>query len=201
MKPTFALSMLLAVCGIISGCSGILSSEEPAKQVYLLQPIDLGASPATEENRPALSLNLNAVPGLDTDRILAVDSDARLYPYANARWPDFLPEVLVSVIRRSLMSTGRFATIAVNSIPEKSDWSLTLEVQQFYGVQRTRGSTSQVSAEFDGVLHCGDDTERLHFSSSRPVNEERLSAVVKSHQDALDDITRQLWDGIRTRCG
>ena len=47
-------------------------------------------------------MTVSAVPGLDTDRVLALSTDARLNQYANARWPDHLPEVLTSVMKRSL---------------------------------------------------------------------------------------------------
>jgi ABC-type uncharacterized transport system auxiliary subunit len=38
------------------------------------------------------------------------------------------------------------------------------------------------------------------MNSSRPVREERLSVVVKAHQQALDDVTQQLLEQITENC-
>ena len=197
----FAASGLLAVQMFLTACSGILSSEQPPQQTYVLQPVTLSSAKPVAQELPVLVLDLNAVPGLDTNRIQALDADARLIQYANARWPDFLPEVLTSVIRRSLLSSGQFLTITTGTAAAPDNWSLTLEVQQFYGVQMVHGSTARVSAAFGGVLRCRAQDHRMNLSASVPVNEERLSVVVKAHQQVLDDVTRQLWDQIESHCG
>lgn len=199
MKTKFVIAGLLGLQVLMTGCSGVLSSGQPAKQTYLLEPIKLQSSTSPTNPLPVLALNLTAVPGLDSDRIQAIDGDARLNRYANARWPDFLPEVLTSVIRRSLLSSGQFASVTISE-SSTSDWNLSLEVQQFYGIQPTRGSTSRVSAEIDGVIHCKDIDHRMHLAASESVSEERLAVVVKAHQDALNDVTRQLWDQIESHC-
>jgi len=185
---------------LLTACSGLLSSEQPAQQIYLLEPVVLVAKSSPVKELPVLVFTLDAIPGLDTNRILALDADARLNQYGNARWPDFLPEVLTSVIRRSLLSSGQFATVTTVAAATSESWNLTLEVQQFYGVQQVRGTTDRVSAVFSGLLRCGEQDHRISLSASIPVNEERLSVVVRAHQQALDDITRQLWDQIESRC-
>jgi ABC-type uncharacterized transport system auxiliary subunit len=201
MKMKSALPGLLVIQILLSACSGMLSSDQPAQQTYLLEPVTLStAISASEAAPPALTLTLRAVPGLDTDRIQALDADARLIQYANARWPDFLPEVLTSVVRRSLLSSGRFATITTGSRVVPNSWELDLEVRQFYGIQQIRGTTERVSVYFGGSLRCGEQTHRIELTSSVPVSEERLSVVVKAHQQALDEVTRQLWARIESGC-
>lgn len=200
MNSKFAVSGLLAIQTFLTACSGILSSEQPPQQTYVLEPATLSTTKPAARELPVLVLTLDAVPGLDTNRIQALDADARLIQYANARWPDFLPEVLASVIRRSLLSSGRFSTITTGSSVTPDSWDLTLEVQQFYGVQMVRGSTARVSAAIGGVLRCREQDHRMNLSASVPVNEERLSVVVKAHQQALDEVTSQLWDQINTHC-
>jgi len=200
MRAGFAMAGLLVIQMLLTACSGILSSEQPAQQTYLLEPVSLSAAKSSVKGQAALVLVLDAVPGLDTNRIQALDADARLNQYANARWPDFIPEVLTSVIRRSLFSSGRFSTITSGSSVLPDSWILDLEVQQFYGVQMIRGSTARVSAVIGGSLRCLEQDYRVDVSSSIPVGEERLSVVVQAHQQALDDVTRQLWDKIEYHC-
>lgn len=199
MKNKFVIAGLLIVPVWLTACSGFLASEQPAKQTYLLEPIELQSQTAPTEPLPVLTFGLSAVPGLDSDRIQAIDGDARINHYANARWPDYLPEVLSSVIRRSLLSSGRFGSISSTGSSTR-DWSLALEVQQFYGFQSTLGTTSRVSAEIGGTILCNQGIHRVQLSASEPVGEERLAVVVKAHQDALNDVTRQLWDQIESLC-
>ena len=200
MNKNITLMVLVALSLLISGCSGLLSSEQPAKQVYLLKPLSLSASGAEATEHIALEFNLQAVPGLDTDRIQALDSDARLRQYANARWPDFLPEVLSSVVRRSLLSSNRFNQVQSGKSSGSDNWQLQLEIQQFYGIQSSTGSTSAVSAELAGSISCNGESHRFRLSSSQTVTEERLAIVVGAHQRALDDLTQQLWTSLESHC-
>ena len=200
MIKKLALPGLFAIPMLLGACSGILSSEQAAQQIYLLEPVALSAKNPAAEELPVLVFALSAVPGLDTNRIQALDADARLNQYGNARWPDFLPETLTSVVRRSLVSSDRFAAITTATSATSDGWELTLEVQQFYGVQRVRGTTDRVSAVFGGRLQCGTQDHRLDLSASIPVSEERLSVVVAAYQQALDDVTHQLWVQIESRC-
>jgi ABC-type uncharacterized transport system auxiliary subunit len=200
MKRISALSCLLALTAIVTACGGILTSDQPVRQTYILEPWSAPTGEFTSGSWPILALSVTAVPGLDTDHIQAIGTDARMHQYANARWADFLPEVLGSVMRRSLASADRFAAVKTGPARDTSDWILTLEAQQFYGIQDSNGSTSSVSVRFEGLLHCKENDHQLQMNSSRPVREERLSVVVKAHQQALDDVTQQLLEQISDHC-
>lgn len=206
-SPTkLAFAALLAL--LPTGCGNILTSEQPARHLYLLSPYDAApvaagsrAGPEPDVNLAvSLTVSLAAIPGLDTDRILALGTDARLNHYANARWPDNVPEVLASVIRRSLESTGRFAAVRVVEPGETGDWALDLEVLEFYGVQDASGTTLSVRVALAGTLACVKDTHVLRLTEAVPVAEERLEVVVAAHQAGLDGVTRQLLERLHTLC-
>ncbi len=200
MKKITAISVLFAVTVQITACSGLLTSDTTARQYYLLEP-STGYSGADEgEAWPVLVISVSAVPGLDTDHIQALGSDARLIQYANARWTDFLPEVLTSVMRRSLASTGRFETVKTKPGNAADQWSLELEVQQFYGILDAAEGTSSVKVRFEGNLRCHDQEHQLQLNASKPVREDRLAAVVRAHQQALDDTSGQLMQHIMDYC-
>ena len=192
---TVFLLMTLAV----AGCSGVLTSEQAAKQYYTLLPLT-AAKGRPNVSGPELALTIYAVPGLDTDRIQSLGTDARLNYFANARWPDHLPELLASVIKRSLATSGQFAMVEVADHPSPDGWLLELEVQQFYGLQAASGETDSVAVEFEGFLTCDSGRHPVALSASAPVGTERLSAVVSAHQDALNDATRQLLTEISGTC-
>lgn len=183
----------------LTACSGVLTSDMPARQEYLLMPLPAPASTQTASG-PSLSISISAVPGLDTNRILALGPDAQLNHYANARWPDHLPEVLTSVMQRSLVASGKFPQVKASARPGDADGTVNLELQQFYGIQGADGSTSTVEVELAGTLTCGGSDHAITLSASRTVSEERLSAVIAAHQAGLDDVTHQLIKQISMDC-
>lgn len=154
-----ALPALLAL--LLAGCGNLLTSEQPTRHHYLLSPFAAAPAPTDQQTAPELTLGLVAIPGLDTDRILALGTDARLNHYANARWPDHLPEVLASVIRRSLEATGRYAAVRDAEAGVTEDWALNLEVREFYGIQDASGATTAVRVALAGTLACGGATHTL----------------------------------------
>jgi ABC-type uncharacterized transport system auxiliary subunit len=200
MKKITAIMVLLAVTVQITACSGLLTSDTAARQYYLLEPYTGYSGADTDEAWPELVISVSAVPGLDTDHIQALGADARLIQYANARWTDYLPEVLTSVMRRSLVSAGRFETVKTTADIDTDHWKLELEVQQFYGILDAADGTSSVKVVFEGNLHCHDQEHLLQLNASKPVHEDRLAVVVSAHQQALDDTSRQLMEHITDSC-
>lgn len=183
---------------LLSACSGLLTSDQPPRQVYLLQP-----SPATDgdEAGTPVQIRVTAVPGLDTDHILALTPDAQLSPYANARWADHLPEVLASVLQRSLEPTAVGDTVGLGADSAPRVATIDLELRAFYGIRSAGDITRSVRAELAGTLNCNDRTFELRLSAAPRVAEERLATVVAAHQQALDDITARLRDRLDAACG
>ena len=180
-------STLLAIAvGLLPACSGLLDSAQPAKQYYLLQPLTDSAL------LHAVSLELNVVPGLDTDRIQGLAGDAALHRYENARWPDHLPEVLSSVMQRSL---------GTNQAGIDTPWKVEVEVQEFFGRMNGTGETHSVRVKMAGTLTCSDESHRLQLSATPGVRSQNLAAIVAAHQAGLDDVTRQLISEMENRCG
>ena len=198
-KKTFLLA-LAAMTMLLAACSGVMDSKQPARQAYMLTPYSGAANTANPAPGPELSISVSAVPGLDTDRVLALSNDARLNQYANARWPDHLPEVLTSIMMRSLMSTGRFSSVEESNRANGDGWLLVLEVQQFYGIRNASGDTSTVIVEMAGSIECNDLRDSFTLSDSNSVADERLSAVVAAHQRGLNAVTEQLLDQINETC-
>ena len=200
MKKKTLLLALAAMTMLLAACSGVMDSKQPARQVYMLTPYSGATDTANPAQGPELSITVSAVPGLDTDRVLALSNDARLNQYANARWPDHLPEVLTSIMKRSLMSAGRFSSVEESNRASGDGWLLVLEVQQFYGIRNASGDTSTVNVEMAGFIECNDLRDSFTLSDSNPVADEHLSAVVAAHQRGLDDVTAQLLEQINETC-
>jgi len=186
---------------VLAGCSGLLTSEQPAKQYYLLMPLASAATASASPTAPDLAVTVATVPGLDTDHVLALGTDAGLGRYGNARWPDHLPEVLSSVLARSLEATGRFRSVRAGGRPGVDGWSLQLELRAFYGLQDAAGNTGSVEIALAGALDCGDTSHAVDVAATSAVREQRVATVVAAHQAALDQATRQVIDRIAAACG
>lgn len=194
--PALLLTLLLTL-PLTQGCGGILTSDQPARQYYLLQP--LKGSPE-KVGSADLALQVGAIPGLDTDQLLALGTDARLQQYGNARWPDFLPEVLASTLQRSLESSGHFATVRAGDRAVEGSWVLRLEAREFYGILDADGNTTSVRVALAGSLDCSGRRHALSLRDSNPVSTQRLANVVAAHQAGLNDVTRQLIEHIAQVC-
>jgi ABC-type uncharacterized transport system auxiliary subunit len=200
MKNKTRLTALALATLLVSACSGVMDSKQPAKQYYLLSPDTTSTGTTTSSTAPVLSLTVSVVPGLDTDRVLVLSPDARISPYANARWPDHLPEVITSVLKRSLTSSGQFSSVEESSRRNGDGWLLQLEVQQFYGIQNGAGETSSVRVEMAGTIQCNGKIAPISLSDSNSVTEERLATVVAAHQQGLNDVTQQLFQQLDNAC-
>ncbi len=192
MKTKRYLLLSAVIPTLLSACSGMMDSAQPAKQIYMLMPLSGSPSTAPVEQKPVLAVTLDAVPGLDTDWVQTLGEDASLTRYANARWPDHLPEVLSSVIQRSLASSGRFSAVEQSSRATGDAWMLHLEVEKFYGLQGATGETGSVVTQIAGSIQCNGHGESFTLSDSVAVGSERLSSVVAAHQQGLNDVTQQL---------
>jgi ABC-type uncharacterized transport system auxiliary subunit len=191
--------LALVPLAFLAACAGVLESNRPAREIYLLQPPSATPlTPATDA--PRLVLSLVTVPGLDTDDIQVLAPNARLIPVANAHWPDHLPEVMSSLSRRTLVDSGQFSSVTLNDLARPGDWQLQLELQAFYGIQDSAGTTTSVRMEIEGNLHCGETRKVLRLDSLQNVRSASLADLVSAHQQALNDTLPQLPQAIGQNC-
>ena len=114
------LLCLLAVAA--AGCTLGLGQQAASGRTYWLAPVDM---PADAPEVALGRVRASAVPGLDTDRMLALDADRQLVPYAGARWNGRIPELVASLTERSLGREGSHGP------------DLHLEVRRFFVERRT----------------------------------------------------------------
>lgn len=185
------VSVILLTAFALTACKGLFQSDKPALNVWWLQPVTAvprandAAAPVT------LALELDAVPGLDSGRILALSSDAQLKPYAGARWADGLPGLADSLITRSLKASGRFEVVQHGRMGAAApDCTLRLELNEFFGTLDAGDNTRGVSVSIDGSFHCGQGGAHAVASAAKVgVTTENMSAIVAAFQQALDQVT------------
>jgi cholesterol transport system auxiliary component len=185
------LLMLLSV----SACSGLTHSDQPATVKWWLKPYTGLSQVTTPKSVELIALSVTAVPGLDTDRVLTLSDDAELKHFAGARWVDNLPELLTSLLQRSLEATGRFEVLAGRRGTGTENCSLDLELQEFYASLSPGGRTSTVQVAINGRYHCESATPVvIQLSASVPVNDDRMSVIVAAFQQGMDSVMKELLD-------
>jgi ABC-type uncharacterized transport system auxiliary subunit len=170
---------LLALFLCAGGCTvdvGLGGDETPTRTYWLAPPdVSVDVHPGRVE--------VTAVPGLDTERMLALDADNRLIPYAGARWNGPIPRLVGSLADRALGARS-------------GEGVLRLEVRRFF-VERD-GATEGVAAIELAAWHPLDGAAGPQVVAARaPLEEARLGAVAAAFQQALDEVMTDLAGWLR----
>jgi ABC-type uncharacterized transport system auxiliary subunit len=198
MPRAKSLSIIfMSLFGVVA-CAGLLDSKQPAERTYWLEPLIVQSADTDGAGRPSLAVTVKAAPGLDTDRLLILESGARLNHYAGAHWPDNTPEVLESLLRRTLESTGEYARVSGSQDSHSSEWQLDLEVREFYTVASSAGGDVRIA--LSGYVTCRDTDHSISLQSTVDVSDQRLSLIVAAYQRALHEVTSDLIQQLPERC-
>ncbi|MGB5291038.1 MAG: ABC-type transport auxiliary lipoprotein family protein [Lysobacterales bacterium] len=192
-KKEQTMFIVLMAVFILSACSGLTQSNKPAVTSWWLEPYIGPAKGAVAEPAVTVALTVKAVPGLDSDQVLTLSSDAQLKPYSGARWVDYAPDFLVSLLGRSLEADGRFEVLKERSGRGPENCELQLELREFFADLNSMGRTSGVRLALDGRYQCASATAvEVNSSALVPVGEERMSVIVAAFQRALDQVTQDI---------
>lgn len=187
---TLCFSIVMLFTG---ACTGLTQSDKPAITKWWLEPY-VAASPSVSVDQPvSVALTVTVVPGLDTDRILTLSDDAELGQFASARWVDNLPELLASLLERSLQATGQFVIVSESAASRQGNCLLELEFREFFADIGPGGTTTGVRIATHGRFQCGSGAAVVIQSSvSKPVADERMTVIVAAFQQAMDQVTQSV---------
>ena len=200
MRQHLGLLLWMFWAVALSGCSGMLTSDQPPEHVYWLEAVSLQLGEPPPEGLPDLIVAVSAIPGLDTDRILVKGPGARLNYYAGGRWPDHLPEIVTVTTRLALESSGRFRRVSSGSRSSRTEWLLDLELREFFAVATTAGAAPQIHVKLVGHLNCGLGESVVSAAATAPAQEDRLSKIIAAFQRAMDDAMISLGGQFEKNC-
>lgn len=192
MKRGSAAVLLLLALFVLAACSSLLTSDQPLARVYDLAPY---SSPVAAETggRARLALEVQPIPGLDTDRLLTLDSTGHVSRLAGARWPDYLPEFTASLLQRSLAASGRFRQVSAGPARVANDCLLGLSLQRFHTRLDTRRQPVAVEITMAGSLNCAGQESGIRLEHIETVTGAGIADVVAAHQRAFNSITASLF--------
>jgi cholesterol transport system auxiliary component len=188
--------LTLGLSTLLASCAGGLHSDAPATQVYVLRA---AVHPQAQVTRPTASLHVSrpmAVPGLDSDHILLVQSDHRMSYYVASRWPADLPGVVESLAVDTLRSSGFWATVQDSGSAFSSDYLLQIVIRRFEADYTANPAAPEIHVVLDCTVGRRAGREVIASfvadgTSTAAAN--RLGDVVSSFEEAankaLDDIS------------
>lgn len=185
-RRLFALGTLA-----LPGCTalGVLNDNSAARDTYELQPITVAAQ-GSRTSRSLLVLMPSAPAAIATDRILIRQDPLSVAYLPEARWSDQVPQMLQSVLVRSLASAGRIGFVGAQGAGPVPDRVLLTRIDAFGVDQQANGSfLARVSFELT-VLR--DRDQRVlatrRFEQVGPVTDDRARGIVPVLQGQLDGL-------------
>lgn len=193
ISKQFLVICLILITLFLNACSGMTRSDKPAVTTWWLKPYAGAVRVEGSDALMSVDLTVIVVPGLDSDQILTLSDDAKLKPYAGARWADNLPELVSSMVGRTLEASGRFQLKPGRSDANVENCNLGLEISEFFAHLSPSGQTSDVRIAIDGNFQCGFAVPvQVRLNALIPVEDGRMTVIVAAFQTAMDRVMRDL---------
>jgi cholesterol transport system auxiliary component len=198
----------LALAMGTAACSSGLHSDEPPLETYVLRAT-AAASPPSANPLPSLRVSRPlAAPGLDTERIVLMQSDHRSSYYARSRWAARLPDVVQSLAVETFRATGAWQSVEDARLSIPAQYFLEVTIRRFEADYTGRTDAPVVQVSLDCALARRTDRELVAaFSAESSANaaENRLGAVVDAFEraanQALATAAARSADALRTSTG
>jgi len=142
----------------LTSCSPLLVSQSPPEQVLWLTSPAVPASntPARQER---LRIDVSVAPGLDTESVLYLDPHGNLHRHPVLRWPDYPPELVSSLARRTLEDTGRYRAVLDGDRTSPTEAELGLEVRELFIAESLEGRVARLTVGW--TWSCGAATTAM----------------------------------------
>jgi cholesterol transport system auxiliary component len=195
-SPTLDRRHLLLGAGtlvLLAGCGGgdILGPGK-ASQIYLLNPA-YGPSDGPTVNWALDIAQPGATDNLDTSRIALFNPPARMDYYANAQWPDRLPQLVQSALVQAFEQSGKIAAVAPDEAGLRSDYMLQTEIRDFNAVYDVPDGTPRVKIRIMAKLvRARKIVQVQEFSQEAPAGANTVDNVVIAAGQALTTILQQI---------
>jgi ABC-type uncharacterized transport system auxiliary subunit len=173
----------------LPGCTtlDLLGASGTARDIYALQPVSVAAQGARTQ-RSLLVLLPKAPAAISTDRILIRADPLAVTYLPDASWSDAVPDMLQSVLIRSLASAGRIGFVGAQGDGPVPDTVLLTRIDAFdVGLQADGSPVVQISLEMT-VLR--DRDQRVlgtrRFAQSLAIADDNGGTIARAFQQVLD---------------
>lgn len=192
--------VIAAAFGLVlagAGCSNALlgpGGDPPAR--YRLDAPAAGRDAQAPARLPlALAVaRPRAAASLDGDRIAVVQPGHRFDHYAGVRWSEPAPDMLQSLLVRTLQAGGRFETVVAAPSRVPTDLQLVAELRRFEARHSSADSPPVVDVELQFTLVAARGGWRVPgplASAQVPAAADRRAEVVAAFQQATAEVLAQ----------
>lgn len=196
MKAMRGVSVaLLALAS--SGCSILFQGSPPPVQTYFLRADDAPAADPVPLHVSLRVMHPAADPGLDTSRIVLLQSHHRMGFYAGSQWPATLPDLVEALAVETLDASGAWVSIEDSSSPFPSDYVLQITIRRFEADYASSASASlpRVHVVLGCILAHGDTVIASYLAQGTATPAaNRLADIVAAFQSASNQALRTLSD-------
>lgn len=178
----------------LPGCTAIASLNNAATPLdtYALQPAS-GTAQRSRSSRSLLVLEPTAPAAIATDRLLIKPQPLSVTYLPGARWADTVPQMMQSVLIRSLADSGGLGFVGVQGAGPVPDTVLLTRIDAFE-VNVLANGTYEVSVSLDLTVLRDRDQRVLgtrRVAQSRPIGSDRADIISQGFQHLLDDVLPQ----------
>jgi cholesterol transport system auxiliary component len=218
--------LMLSIGALVSGCSGLLHSDDPPVQIYYLraavspglaaaeqkQALDAARTAAANSAKSSIdvppSLQVprpQADPGLATELITLIQSDHRMDHYGGSSWPSTLTDVVETLAIDTLRASGHWSAVHDSPSPFTADYLLQINIRRFEADYTAGGEAPKVYVTLDCTIARRLGRELLASFVAEGVadaNANKMSAVVaafeKAANMALADMAQRSSEAVKT---
>jgi cholesterol transport system auxiliary component len=183
---------LIALTGaslLVAGCGNIIGPGKPLQLYVLDPPLPARSGAAAQPVNWQLTVALPQAPAsLDTERIALNPTPATMDYFANASWPDRLPQLVQSLLLQSFENDGRVGAVARDTSGLHADYMLQTEIHAFQAHYATPDQAPNIVLRIGVTLvHMPDgkiiDHRELHEEARAETN--ALPAIVAAFNTAM----------------
>ena len=182
-------TLLLAGCGSIIG--------PVTHQIYVLQP-DAQPAAGGAPVKWQLVIAMPDVPAsLDTDRIALSKTPDTLDYFANADWPDRVPQLVQQLLLEAFETSGRVPAVARDTAGLRADYLLQPEIRAFEAHYEAPDAAPRVVARIAVrlvKLPSRDIVGTFVAEREAAAAANNLGAIVRAFDQALGGVLAQIVD-------
>jgi cholesterol transport system auxiliary component len=185
--------LALAACGSLDKLVG----PPDASQMYALRPALPAAQPGSKVTWALSIQKPDASNSLDSSRIALARSDTQLDYYANATWPDRLPDLVQTALLAGFEASGRIDAVARDEDALHADYQLSTDLRDFEARYAAPNGVPTVAMTI--IAHMANARSRMMVATltvalTQAATANNVDAVVQAFDIALakaiDQITQ-----------
>jgi cholesterol transport system auxiliary component len=178
----------------LSACSNILGPPDAA-QMYALRPAPPPAQPGGKVGWALMISKPDAADNLDSARIPLARGDTELDYFANASWPDHLPDMVQTALLAGFEASGRIDSVSREEDTLHADYALSTDLRDFEARYATPDGAPNIAVTI--VAHMVEAHSRkivagLTVALTEPASANTVDAVVQAMDTALAKAVAQI---------